>query len=124
MNAFRHRFVEIAGEGSIWRGNVKAALAKAAQTLGIKPRRAKALYYLEARVIAVNEYYTLKARIARIVRLQEQTKAHNDALRRMAAGLDRVGHAPAGRHGIPDQAEVPPGNDAATGRSAATAEEI
>lgn len=118
------RYVEIAGEGSIWRGNVKAAISLAAQRLGLKPRRARALYYKEARVIPVNEYYTVRERAQRIARLKEQTRASNEHFYQMALSPGHVASAPhrqadgTPRHSsATDQAEVSAGDDPADERA-------
>lgn len=88
------RFVKVAGEGSIWRSNVKAAIAYAAQVLGIKPRRAKAYLYREVRVIPVNEFYAMKAVVERIERLRQETGELNARLPQMALPLGHVATAP------------------------------
>lgn len=111
------RCVMVAAGSPAWTDNVKARLARAARVLGITPRRAKSLYYLEVRVITAQEYLALSARVERIERLRDQAGKNHDAIRQMAAGLDRVARGPAdgdggsdAREGGSDPAEVSAGD--------------
>lgn len=110
------RFVMLASPAR-WGDNVKARIANAARVLGIKPRRAKAMYYLEAKVITAQEYFALKAKVDEIQERAQVVRGHHDYLRSIAdADIELAGTCRRDTSRS-DQAEVPAGDDAAAGRA-------
>lgn len=71
------RFVQVAADARAWGDNIKSRLARAARVLGITPRRAKALFYKEAKVIPVEEYMACKQIVEQIRENASAVKEHN-----------------------------------------------
>lgn len=88
------RFVMIAADARPWGDNVKARLARAARILGISPRRAKALYYLEAKVIPVEEYRACEQVAAEILNNASAIEKHNEYLASLGNEVLAVGEPP------------------------------
>lgn len=84
------RFVMLAAGQPTWSDNVKARLARAARVLGITPRRAKALFYGEAKVISASEYFALSAKADEISRKASAIREHDEQIRLMAASRHSV----------------------------------
>lgn len=72
------RFVMLAADARPWGDNVKARLARAARVLGISPRRARAYYYREAKVIPVEEYFAAKKIADQIEQNASAVRTHDE----------------------------------------------
>ena len=71
-----------------WGDNVKSVLHRAADRLGIKYRRARSLYYGNARRIEAAEYLAIKAKAQEIQRQNAARREANNEIRRTLAALD------------------------------------
>ena len=72
------RFVMIAADARPWGDNLKARLHRAARVLGISPRRARAIYYREAKVIGADEYLAAKKIADDIKQNASAVRAHDE----------------------------------------------
>lgn len=116
------RFVMLAAPPT-WTDNVKARLARAARVLGITPRRAKSLYYLEAKVIPADEYMALQRKCEEISHRAQAVRDHHEYLRSLANAPMGLAGEPCreARDGHPP--EVSAGDDADRGLPRALAPE-
>ena len=107
------RCVMVAAGPPTWADNVKGRLARAARVLGITPRRAKALFYMEAKVIPADEYLRLTRKTDDIRRHAQAIRGHDESIRQMAARRHPVAGGEARTAGGGDPPEVPPGDEPA-----------
>lgn len=109
------RFVKVASEAQLWGDNLKARLARAARVLRISPRRAKALYYLEARVIPAAEYMACKQIVEQIQDRASAVRGYHAQASQAGIALHQVDRRPVGDASRHDPSSIPAGCNAAFG---------
>ena len=109
------RFVKLASEAQLWGDNLKARLARAARILRISPRRAKAFYYLEAKVISAQEYMACKQIVEHIQQKASAVRDHHAQASQIGTALHQVDRRPVGDAGRHDPSPLPACGDTAAG---------
>ena len=113
ITADMRRYVIAAAGQRGWHDNIKSLLHRASVRLGISPRRAKAFYYGEARIISAQEYIAVSERVAVLERLAKENEKQNALLRQGGASILGASGALWSAEISSDSPEVPPELDAA-----------
>lgn len=113
------RFVKIASEAQLWGDNLKARVARAARILRISPRRARALYYLEARVISAAEYMAAKQIVEQIQEKASAVREHHAQASQIGTSRHPVDRRQDGSESRHDPSPLPACNGAAFDAAAA-----